>query len=158
MTITVRVAEDRDIGQLVEMNRIVHDLHVAAEPTYFRKPEPGGVAELFRARLRQSEVRIWIASFGKVPVGYAVSVLRERPASAICCAQRCYELEEVGVSPVHRRKGVARALVERVLAEARAQAVPNVQLTCWYFNAEAQAAFEALGFRPLTVRFQREIG
>jgi hypothetical protein len=49
-------------------------------------------------------------------------------------------------------------LVERVLANARAQGVRDVQLTCWSFNAEARAAFEALGFRPMTVRFQRESG
>jgi len=88
----------------------------------------------------------------------AVSVVRERPENAICSAQRFYELEEVGVSPAHRQRGVARALVERVLAEARAQGVRDVQLTCWSFNAEAQAAFEALGFRRLTVRFQHESG
>ena len=60
--------------------------------------------------------------------------------------------------PAHRQRGVARTLVERVLASARAQGVRDVQLTCWSFNAEAQAAFEALGFRPMTVRYQRESG
>jgi ribosomal protein S18 acetylase RimI-like enzyme len=158
MTITVREAQQRDVDLLVDMNRMVHDLHVAAAPAYFRHPEPGAVAELFRSRLGQPDARVWMASVGEVPAGYAVSVIRERPASAICSAQRFYELEEVGVSPPHRQKGVARALVQRVLADARAQGVRDVQLTCWSFNAEAQAAFEALGFRPLTVRFQRASG
>jgi hypothetical protein len=30
MTITVREAQERDIDHLVDMNRIVHDLHIAA--------------------------------------------------------------------------------------------------------------------------------
>lgn len=158
MTITVREAQERDIDLLVEMNRIVHDLHIAAVPAFFKHPEPGAVAELFRSRLRQPEGRVWIASVGEVPAGYAVSVIRERPENAICSAQRFYELEEVGVLPAHRQRGVARTLVNRVLADARAQGVRDVQLTCWSFNAEAQAAFEALGFRPMTVRFQRESG
>jgi ribosomal protein S18 acetylase RimI-like enzyme len=158
MTITVSEAQERDIDLLVDMNRMVHDLHIAAVPAYFRHPEPEAVAELFRSRLRKPESHVWIASFGEVPAGYAVSVVRERLENAICSAQRFYELEEVGVSPAHRQRGVARALVERVLAEARAQGVRDVQLTCWSFNAEAQAAFEALGFRRLTVRFQHESG
>ncbi len=158
MTITVREAQERDIDLLVDMNRMVHELHVAAVPAYFRHPEPEAVAELFRSRLQQPEGCVWIASVGEVPAGYAVSVIRERPENAICSAQRFYELQEVGVSPAHRQRGVARALVERVLANARAEGVRDVQLTCWSFNAEARAAFEALGFRPMTVRFQRESG
>jgi ribosomal protein S18 acetylase RimI-like enzyme len=158
ITITVREAQERDIDLLVDMNRIVQDLHLAAAPAYFRHPEPGTVAELFRSRLRQPEGRVWIASVGEVPAGHAVTVLRERPENAICSAQRYLELEEVGVSPTHRQRGVARALVEHVLADACAHGVRDVQLTCWSFNAEAQAAFKALGFRPMTVRFQRESG
>ena len=158
MTITVREAQERDIDLLVAMNRIVHDLHIAAVPAFFRNHEPEAVAELFRSRLRQPEGRVWIANVGEVPAGYAVSVIRERPENAICSAQRFYELEEVGVSPAHRQRGVARALVERVLADARTRGVRDVQLTCWSFNAEAQAAFDALGFRPMTVRFQRASG
>lgn len=158
MTITVREAQERDIDLLVDMNGIVHELHIAAEPAYFRHPEPGAVAELFRSRLLQPEARVWIASVGEVPAGHAVAVIRERPENAFCWAQRFYELEEVLVSPAHRQRGVARALVERALAHARAQGVCDVQLNCWSFNAEAQAAFAALGFRPLMVRFQRESG
>jgi ribosomal protein S18 acetylase RimI-like enzyme len=158
MTITVREAQERDVDLLVDMNRIVHDLHVAAVPAYFRHPEPGAVAELFRSKLRRPEVRVWIASIGEVPVGYAVSVCRERLESAICLARRFHELDEIAVSPAHRQSGVARALVERVLADARAQGVRDVELTAWSFNSDAQAAFEALGFRPMTVRFQRESG
>lgn len=158
MTITVREAEERDIDFLVEMNRSVHALHLAAEPAYFRHAEPAAVAEMFRSRLRQPEARVWIASIGEVRAGHAVGVVRERAENAMCPAQRSLELEEIGVSPAYRQRGVARALVERVLADASARGIGDVQLNCWSFNAEAQAAFEALGFRPLMVRFQRPSG
>jgi ribosomal protein S18 acetylase RimI-like enzyme len=154
--ITVREADDRDIDFLVGMNRMVHRLHRAAAPAYFREAEPGAVAEMFRSRLRQAETHVWIASAGEEPAGFAVAVLRERPANTLCSAQRFYDLEEIGVSPENRQKGVARALVEKVLAEARARGVLDVQLTSWAFNSEAHAAFKALGFRPMTVRFQRQ--
>jgi ribosomal protein S18 acetylase RimI-like enzyme len=158
MTITVREAQEWDIDFLVEMNRIVHDLHVAAVPAYFRHPEPGAIAELFRSKLRHPDVRVWIASVGEVPAGYAVSVFRERLENAICLARRFYELDEIAVSPAHRQMGVARALAERVLADACAQGVRDVELTAWSFNSVAHAAFESLGFRPMTVRFRRESG
>jgi ribosomal protein S18 acetylase RimI-like enzyme len=154
MTVTVREAQEHDIDFLVDMNRMVHELHRAAAPEYFRRPETGDLAELFRSRLQQPEARVWIASVCEVPVGYAVSVFRERSENTLCFARRFYELEEIGVSPAHRHRGVARALVERVLADAHTQGIRDVELTAWSFNSNAQAAFEALGFRPMTIRFQ----
>jgi ribosomal protein S18 acetylase RimI-like enzyme len=140
------------------MNRIVHDLHLAAAPAYFRQPEPGELAELFRNRLRQPEISVWIASVDDIPAGYAVSVARERPENVICVARRFYELDELAVSPAHRRQGVARALVERVLADSRERGISDVEITTWAFNSAAQSAFVALGFRPMTVRFQHASG
>jgi len=111
---------------------------------------------LFRSRLQQPEVRIWIACAGEERAGCAVTSIRERAENVLCRAQRFCELEEIGVSPKYQRQGVARALIERLLADARARGISDVQLTCWAFNTEAQAAFAALGFRPMNIRFQRE--
>lgn len=156
MPITVRDADEGDVDLLVALNGIIQELHVAALPAYFKQPDAGAVAELFRSKLRRTDARIWIASAGEVPVGYAVAFIRERPETELCRARSFYEVDEIGVSPAHRRQGLARALLERVLAEARAEGVADVELTSWSFNADAHAAFHALGFRPKIVRFGRE--
>ena len=156
MPTTVRAADEGDVDLLVALNGIVQELHVAELPAHFKQPDPGAVAALFRSKLRRTDVRIWIVSAGEVPVGYAVACIRERPETEHCRARSFYEVGEIGVSPAHRRQGLARALLEHVLAEARAEGVPNVELTSWSFNVEAHAAFQALGFRPKTVRFGRE--
>jgi ribosomal protein S18 acetylase RimI-like enzyme len=156
MLITIRDAENRDVDLLADLNCFVQDIHVAALPGYFKQPETGAVAASFRSRLHRSDVRVWIAHIGEVAVGYAVSVLRERPENALSLARRFCELEEIAVSLAHRQQGVARALVERVLVEARSQGVPDVELNSWAFNVDAHAAFQALGFRPMSVRFRRE--
>jgi ribosomal protein S18 acetylase RimI-like enzyme len=158
MSIRIRIAEERDLGFLVEMNRIVHELHVAAAPAVFKAHEAGAVAEMFRARLGREDVHMWIAQVGDVPVGYAVVVDHVQAESALCFARRFYVLDEIGVSPAHRRQGVARALIERVLVDAQTHGIRDVQLSTWSFNGDAQAAFQALGFRPMTVRFQRPSG
>lgn len=156
MSITVRQADHRDVELLVDLSRIAQELHAAAEPEYFKRHEPGAVAKVFRSNLQRPEVQVWIANIDEAAVGYAVVAVHDRPKNAICQARRFCFLEEIAVSPAHRRKGVARALVDRVLTEARSQGVPDVELTCWSFNADAQAAFKSLGFRPMMVRFRRE--
>src|SRR5687767_14383443 len=99
MSITVRLAADRDIDLLAELNHLVQDLHIAALPVYFKQPEPGAVAESFRSRLQRPDVRVWIAHAGELAVGYAVSIFRERPENALCFARRFLELTEIAVSP-----------------------------------------------------------
>lgn len=156
MVFAIRDANGGDVGVLVELNRCVHDIHVAALPKYFKQPAPDGAAELFRSRLDREDTRVWIASIDDVAVGYAVSVLRERPENALCLARRFFEVEEIGVARAHREKGVARALIERAIVEARGQGVPDLELTSWAFNIDAHAAFQALGFQPMIVRFRHQ--
>jgi ribosomal protein S18 acetylase RimI-like enzyme len=66
-------------------------------------------------------------------------------------------LEEVaiGVRPDQRRKGLARALVDIVVAASDADGIRDVELTSWVFNSGAQEAFRRLGFTPKLVRLGR---
>ena len=156
MIITVRDADERDVDLLVGLNHIAQDLHVAALPAYFKRPDPAAVTEWLRSKLRRADVRTWIASAGTLPVGYAVAIIHERAENALCLPRVFCEVDEIAVSPTHRRQGVARALLNRVLADARSRGIRDVELTSWAFNTDAHAAFEALGFRPKVVRFGRE--
>lgn len=129
---------------------------MAALPADFRHAESDAIAQLFRSRLDAPGVRIWLATSGETALGYAVSVLRERAENARWFPRRFHEIEEIAVSPLHRRQGVARALIEHIVGEARKQGGLDVELMTWSFNTAAQAAFEALGFRPTMVRFRYE--
>lgn len=156
LDIGIRDAKEQDAALLAALSRFVHEAHVAAHPAHFKPFDAGAIGEQFRTRLPSPTVRVFIASFGELPVGYIGVAVRERPEDARCFARRFYEIEEIAVSPEHRRQGVARALVEHVLREARAHGIDGVELTSWSFNTTAHAAFEALGFRPRVVRFRHD--
>jgi ribosomal protein S18 acetylase RimI-like enzyme len=156
MTVTIREAYENDAALLAELNCGVQALHVAALPVYFKVADPAAVADLFRTKLQSQDFGAWIAWAGERAVGHVVGVVRERPENALCTARRFYEIDEIGVIPEYREQGVARALVERALSEARARGIVDVELSSWAFNAEAHAALRALGFEPKVVRFGRQ--
>lgn len=58
----------------------------------------------------------------------------------------------VAVDPPYRRRGVARALLEEVLARARQLRSRLATLEVRRSNAGAQRLYEGLGFRPVGVR------
>ena len=56
------------------------------------------------------------------------------------------ELLEIATHPQHRRRGVARYLIEHLLAEARARDAQRVLLEVRRDNVAARALYEQVGF------------
>ena len=54
-------------------------------------------------------------------------------------------VDEVGVAPSHRRRGLGRALMERMLLEGRARGCDEAWLGTESDNAEANALYRRLG-------------
>ena len=83
---------------------------------------------------------------GCVLIGYADNA----PAGAICLrgldAAHC-EMKRLYVRKKHRRRGLARALVEALLKEARAWNYQCMRLDTGTFMMESQALYRSLGFR-----------
>jgi GNAT superfamily N-acetyltransferase len=97
-------------------------------------------------RIRQSsDVTIYLAELGPEPVGTAcLSVL---PNLTYDCRPSAF-IEAVVVTYAHRRKGVARSLVEHQLGDARRAGCHKVQLLSHKRHAHdgAHALYASLGF------------
>ena len=62
------------------------------------------------------------------------------------------EILNLGVAPTHRRQGIGRALVERVLQELAGLGVRTVYLEVRASNASARRLYESLGFGEVARR------
>lgn len=83
---------------------------------------------------------LWLAAAGDLAVGCVAL----RPlANGVAEVKRMY------VAPEWRGRGVGRALMERVVAEARARGCETLRLGTLHDMAEAQALYRSLGFRPI---------
>jgi len=157
MAITVRQADVGDVEALVVLNRFVQDLHVARQPEYFKRADAMLVADWFLCMLRNTAARVWIAESDGHPVGYALTITYDRPENAFCPSRSFCEVDQIAVSAAFRRRGIARALLDCVLEDARSRAVYDVELSSWSFNVDAHDTFRALGFTEKSVRFGRKI-
>ena len=57
------------------------------------------------------------------------------------------DVNEFGVDPAYRRRGVGKALIDRAKAWAKEQGFDRLELNMWEFNQDALAFYEAVGFR-----------
>jgi len=151
--VTIRRAELGDVLQLVEMNALVQEAHVAAEPGVFRPGLPDAVAAWFAAGLDSGSVRAWVAVGAAELAGYVTVLVQERDEHVFCYARAWWEVDQLCVRPESRRRGVARRLLQAVAAEVEQADAGQLQLSTWSFNASALEAWRHLGFVPQTTRF-----
>jgi len=156
MMISVRRADRSDAELLAKLNRFVQELHFTHMPQRFKPVETGEVEEWFRSMMENPAARVWIAEVEGTAVGYVLTVTYDRPETPFCFRRVYCEIDQISVSPEFRKKGLAKALVEHVLVEARSSGIQDIELNSWSFNTEAQDAFGALGFIPQIVRFNQK--
>lgn len=138
MSLEIRQAASADISVLVDL---MVDFY--AESAYALDRE--WAARSFAALLADPQRNAaWIAWFGGKPTGHAV-----------LCARHSMEfggldgsIDDLYVRPAARRRGIGRALLERLVAHARAQGVLALHVEVAPDNAPAQALYATLGLRP----------
>ncbi len=119
MNLTVRYAKQEELPRVNVLRQQVSELHAQGRPDVFR---PGFCEEL-RQRINDffaaPEYDVIVACLDGTVCGFAVVQYVERPESAYQCARRFYHIEEFGVDPAFRRRGVGTALLDFCRGEAR---------------------------------------
>ncbi len=103
--------------------------------------DPGSLEGL-RSALDAPALRVLVAERDGEVAGYLVSqlVLDE------------VEIQNLAVTPAHRRMGIGRALILRAIGEAAAWGVRRISLEVRQSNEAAQRLYTALGFESVSRR------
>jgi ribosomal protein S18 acetylase RimI-like enzyme len=152
--LSTRAATQADLGALVELNAEVQALHFESRPDQFKPVNRAAIERWLAEHLQDPAARVWVAEAEPLVVGYAVVKRRDWPGGPFVHTRVWWDLDQIGVRSTHRKSGVARALVEKVVAEAKANAITELELNSWAFNHTAQEAFRSLGFVPKATRFE----
>jgi ribosomal protein S18 acetylase RimI-like enzyme len=156
MPIDIRPAEAADADLISLLNREVQSKHAAALPWLFK--DTNLAREAAEALLRSDRNLVLIASIGGTPAGYIYAEFRAFRESPLTFAYEALHIHHISVAKVFRRRGIGRALMERVIAAARERNVRRLTADYWALNEEAQAFFEGFGLVPYNVRVWAELG
>ena len=156
MNAHIRIAVLGDERALADLNAFVQNLHVENKPSFFKSADLDEVASWFRSLISDPAVKIWIAEEGGEPVGYAIMILHSREENPFCYARCFVEIDQIGVHPGYRHRGIGRSLIEHIIRTAHTEGIRDIELSSWSFNTEAHESFRRLGFKPKLIRFGRE--
>ncbi len=136
----IQVDSPRESIKIDAATRADLDAVLGLEMTAFADP---WTREAFETALRERHARFRVArgADGRL-IGYLIAwfVLDEG------------EIANLAVVPSARRRGIGRALLEGIIAEARAARVGRLFLEVRESNAAARALYAARGFQPVTRR------
>lgn len=150
----IRDAVPGDEPQLAAMTAAIQALHVAERPDVFKTATVADFERLFAERLEEATSQILVAETAGVVVGHAVTTDEHRGENVYVYARRWCEIQQIGVRPEYRRRGIASSLIRHIVASARARGIGAVELNAWTFNETARVAFQRLGFVMKDIRHE----
>lgn len=122
-----------------------------------RREDLDGVLEIERASFNNPTTREWYESELERPDVCYVYVIRtpHRPVAGFCAFWKVLDqihINNFAIHPAHRRQGLGRALLARVLEDAAAMGAPHATLEVRRSNTAALRMYERAGFSIVGVR------
>lgn len=110
---------------------------------YGQPSDPGRAERFLRERLAGGESVVYLAEQTGAPLGF-VQLYASFWSVAAC---RSWILNDLFVSPAHRRTGAGRALMDRARAHAEETGAGGLSLATQRTNLTAQRLYESLGWQ-----------
>ena len=130
MEVEVVIASRSDAEDIRALNREFNGVDTPTEWIEQRVAEPGSSEVVVVARV----------------AGEAVGFGCLRIFSSVCYARPVGEISEVFVSPGHRRKGIGKQIVTRLIEEGRSREISELTVTANAKNASGRRFYESMAF------------
>jgi ribosomal protein S18 acetylase RimI-like enzyme len=153
---SVRRATEADLDRLSALSVGIQQLHADGRPDLFRAPDRDALRAFLAERLASGAI-VLVADRDDTPAGYLLAEISARPANPFRYASAVLYVHHIAVDPTLQRRGVGQHLMDAAVAIGHAENADAVRLDSWFFNEEAHAFFEAEGFAPLNVIFERRL-
>ena len=127
---------------LADLPRLV-PLFDAYRQFYGQPSDPGRAEEFLGERLSGNESVIYLAEENGASLGF----VQLYPSFWSVAAVRSWILNDLFVSPEHRRTGAGRALMDRARVHARETGAGGLSLATQRTNVAAQRLYESLGWQ-----------
>jgi ribosomal protein S18 acetylase RimI-like enzyme len=150
----IRTATPEDLKDIQELNKKVMVNNPKFDddliPDYFDTPKG---EEYVRDALIAKDSCFYIAEEGDQMIGY----VNGRAIDVPYRKSKYFEMENLGVIPEYKGKGIGRQLMEKLFEYAKEHGYDRMYLNCYARNEEAIAFYKRNGFDYIDVCMEREL-
>ncbi|XDD49978.1 GNAT family N-acetyltransferase [Leptospira sp. WS92.C1] len=127
-----------EINDLQEMSKLFDEYR----QFYKQKSDLSGASKFLEERIRNKESKIFIVLEDQLYLGFT----QLYPVFTSVSMKRAWILNDLYVRPEHRKKGAAKALIDRSVSLARSDGSKYLELSTATDNTNAQKLYESYGF------------
>lgn len=143
----VRFAEEKDLDRVNELRKQVNEIHVEGRPDVFKAGFGSEMRDFAKVIISGENSNIIVAERSGVICGMASVDYVNKLETPFGNARRFYHVQEIAVDVKYRRQGVAKELLEFMIADAKKRNLGKIELDVWEFNDSAIEFYQAAGFR-----------
>ena len=143
----VRFAEEKDLDIINELRKQVNDIHVEGRPDLFKAGFGAEIRDFAKVIMSGENSDIIVAERNGIICGMVCVDYVNKPETPYSKARNFYHVQEIAVDANHRRQGVAKELLEFMIADAKKKKLGKIELDVWEFNDSAIEFYQAVGFR-----------
>ena len=151
----IRMAQQRDIPELLRLLRQVGEVHHRIRPDIF----PAGTLKYdeYALSVLLEERPVFAAMEDDRCLGYCFCIFHEFLAGRSTVARKELYIDDLCVDEACRGQGVATALYRHVCGYAREQNCAFVTLNVWCGNEGAMAFYEKMGLTPRNISMEMSL-
>ena len=143
----VRFAEEKDLDIINELRKQVNDIHVEGRPDVFKAGFGTEIRDFAKVIMNGENSDTIVAERNGVICGMVCVDYVNKPETPYSKARSFYHVQEIAVDVNYRRQGVAKELLEFMIADAKKRKLGKIELDVWEFNDSAIEFYQAVGFR-----------
>ena len=143
----VRFAKEKDLDIINELRKQVNDIHVEGRPDLFKAGFGAEIRDFAKVIMSGENSDIIVAERNGIICGMVCVDYVNKPETPYSKARSFYHVQEIAVDANHRRQGVAKELLEFMIADAKKRKLGKIELDVWEFNDSAIEFYQAVGFR-----------
>jgi len=138
--------EEKNVDTILELSRFVHEIHQRNHPDVFEKYDRDSFKKSLDEYLGHDLTKVIVACDDDAPVGYAVFCERKYQGHIFRKGHCSIYIDQMGVKPEYRSRGVGKMLVEKIKQYCRENGVKRIELSVWSDNERAKAFYGEMGF------------
>ena len=154
---TVRLACERDIPDLIRLLYQVGDVHHRIRPDIFRSGAIKYTEDELKQLLLDKNSPIFVLTEDEILLAYCFCQLREHRGSTVMTDRKEVYIDDLCVEENCRGKGVAKALYRYVCLWAKSIGCDFVTLNVWQGNDSAHGFYEAMGLTPRSTTMEQKL-
>lgn len=154
MNIKIKKASSEDIELIQKLNHKIMVNNEKYDPCIIINFDLTNIGkEFFKESLEDENGIFLIAYDGEKPIGY----INGSPKPYVYRKKKFLEIENIGVIPEYKRKGIGSKLYNALLKEIKKRGFERIYLNCYSQNKEALNFYKQLGFEEIDISLEKNI-